>query len=253
MRPDTSPTLRSRPGWWIAAICWLSLAAASPPAEAKKAPPPPPPAAGTGSIAISLRAWSPTRADRLEAVVVHFVRADRPGQAYSETELVPSNHRGDHGRVYLLNVAPGRYAPVAFETRGGGLLAVRDKQWIFLERKLIDELTVTVKAGGMHFAGDYAVGGTPWRARAEDLAESNPYSADEAQVHYLGLMFPEAEGKSTLARIYGKNPVYIGTRLDRKSEQGPEAAQSFWTKALGGSDFRDQQAWRALVEDRARN
>jgi hypothetical protein len=233
--------------WIVALLFLLGFALAAQPAAAKKRPPAPPPEPGTGSIGISLRGWSPGGANRLEAVIVQFVRAERPGDAYSATTLIPSNHEGRDGRVYLLNVPPGRYAPVAFQTRGGSAFAVRDKQWVFLEKKLIDELTVTVKAGALVFAGDYSLGGTAWRGRAEKLSEKNPYHADAAQVHYLALMFPRAEGKSTLARIYGKNPVYIGTRLDRKSRQGPEAERDFRRLAVE-HDFEKAPAWRPLVE-----
>ncbi|MEZ5330977.1 MAG: hypothetical protein R2991_02745 [Thermoanaerobaculia bacterium] len=223
----------------------LLLAAGLLVAAADPAPPDPEP--GKGAIGVSLRGWSPGGADRLEAVEVRFVRADRGDGPYLSNDLIESNYAGKDGRVYLLNAEPGEYAAVAFRTRGGSLFAVRDKQWLFHEKKLIDATTVTVHAGALSFAGDYGVGGTIWRGGAEDMREGNPYAADESQVHYLALMFPEAEGKSTLARIYGSHPVYLATLLERKTRRDAEAEAEFRRKAAA-KDFQKLPSWEAVVD-----
>jgi len=80
-----------------------------------------------GSIAVSLRAWSPLGAKRLEAAEVFFVRIDADNDAYAAPEIITSNHEGKDGRVYLLNVEPGRYAVVGYRTRGGNPLLPADK------------------------------------------------------------------------------------------------------------------------------
>jgi hypothetical protein len=236
-----------RPSIALLSAVIVGLAGTTDPAAADRQPPPPQPVSGTGAVGISLRGWSPGGADRLEAVEVWLVRADRGGGPYLSNDLIPSNYAGKDGRVYLLNAEPGEYAVVAFRTRGGSLLAVRDKQWVFHEKKLIDATTVTVSAGVLAFAGDYAVGGTAWRAGAEDMDPGNPYAADESQVHYLGLMFPDAEGKSTLARIYGSNPVYLATLLERKTRRDAAADAEFRRKAAD-KDFQKHPSWHAVLD-----
>lgn len=193
---------------------------------------------GNGSMAISVRAWSPYGADRLKAAEAFFVRVDDDGDPYSATSLIPSNHEGHDGRVYLLNVPAGRYAAVAFRTRGGNPLLVADKQWIFFEKPLIDQTVVQVTPGGFAFAGEYTVGGTPWRSDAESKDEDDLSAADPAQVHYLDLMFPDAKEKSTLARIYGSNPVYLGNYLpSRSGGRADEAEDEFWAAARRAGDL----------------
>jgi hypothetical protein len=209
----------------------------------------PPPDADKGGVAISIRAWSPYGADRLEAVKVMFVAVDEAGSAYSAPAFVESNWEGEHGKVFLLNASPGRYAAVAFRTRGGSLLAVRDKQWVFLEKPLIDASLVEVVPGRVSFAGTYTTGGTPWRAGAVDKDEEKLSAADSAQVHYLTLMFPDALNKSTFARIYGANPVYLGNYLpSRSAGRTPEAENEFWTKARRDKDLSAE--WLAWAEPR---
>jgi hypothetical protein len=200
------------------------------------------PDAGNGSVAISLRGWSPFNADRLKAAEAFFVRVDDDGDPYSATSLIASNHEGDDGRVYLLNVPAGRYAAVAFRTRGGNPFLIADKQWIFFEKPLIGQTVVEVTPGGFAFAGEYTVGGTPWRKNAESMDEDALYAADTAQVHYLDLMFPDAEEKSTLARIYGSNPVYLGNHLpSRSAGRAAEAEEKFWGKVRRAGDL--DAAW----------
>jgi hypothetical protein len=195
-----------------------------------------------GSIAVELRGWSPGGADRLQAVIVQFVRVEVDGDQYAAEHLIESTVAGDDGRVYLLNVEPGRYAAVAYRTRGGGFVAVRDTQWLFLEKPLIDATIVDVTPGAVAFAGVYVTGGTPWRRNAENKDEDKASAADSAQVHYLALMFPQAEQKSTLARIYGKNPVYLGNYLPKRSRgRGPEAEAEFWAEARKDRDL--EEAW----------
>lgn len=117
-----------------------------------------------------------------------------------------------------------------------------DTQWIFMEKPLIDTTEVTVSSGQLAFAGEYTVGGTPWRANAENMEEDALSAADTAQVHYLDLMFPEAEEKSTLGRIYGKNPVYLGNYLPKRSAgTTPEARQKFVAAAKRAEDLHS--AW----------
>lgn len=197
---------------------------------------------GNGSIGISVRAWSPFDADRLKAAEVFFVRVDNNGDPYSATSPLPSNHGGHDARVYLLNVPAGRYAAVAFRTRGGNPLLPADKQWIFFEKPLIDQTVVQVTPGGIAFAGEYTVGGTPWRKDADAKDEDDLSAADSAQVHYVDLMFPDAREKSTLARIYGANPVYLGNYLpSRSGGRAPEAEEKFWAAARRAGDL--DAAW----------
>lgn len=197
---------------------------------------------GNGSIAISVRGWSPYDANRLKAAETFFVRVDDNGDPYSATSLIPSNHEGHDGRVYLLNVPAGRYAAVAFRTRGGNPFLPADKQWIFFEEPLIDQTVIQVTPGGFAFAGEYTVGGTPWRKNAESMDEDALYAADAAQVHYLDLMFPDAREKSTLARIYGASPVYLGNYLpSRSGGSAAEAEEKFWAAARRARDL--DAAW----------
>lgn len=228
----------------------LALALAAEPVAAKKrTPPPPEPNPQKGTIGVSLRCISPTGADRVKAAEVRFVRVDRGGGPYAATELIPSNFTGDDGRVYLLDAEPGRYAAVAFRSRGGSLIAIRDKQWAFLEKELIDATTVSVRAGGRVFAGHYVTGCNPWFAGAEERDPGKHGHADEAQVHYLSLMFPKAEGKSSLARIYGKNPLYLASTLkkEKRNRRDAEAEREFWSQALN-RDFDDSPSWRAALD-----
>jgi hypothetical protein len=63
-------------------------------------------------------------------------------------------------------------------------------------------------------------------------------------------MFPDALEKSTMARIYGANPVYLGNYLpSRSAGRTPEAESEFWTKARRDKDLSD--AWLALVAPEA--
>ncbi len=204
------------------------------------------PDASRGSVAVSLRAWSPLGANRLQAAEAAFVRFEEGGDAYSAPSVIRTNLEGKDGRVYLLNVDPGRYAVVAFRTRGGSMIAIRDKQWIFLEKPLIDATTVTVGPGEIAFAGEYVTGGTPWTKNAENRDEDDLKAADSAQVHYLALLFPEAEQKSTFARIYGSDPVYLGNYLPGKSPGTTAEAQSaFWKAARKDKDL--DPAWDAII------
>jgi len=200
-----------------------------------------------GSIAVSLRAWSPLGAKRLEAAEVFFVRIDADNDAYAAPEIITSNHEGKDGRVYLLNVEPGRYAVVGYRTRGGNPLLPADKQWIFAEKNLIDLTTVTVGPGQIAFAGEFVTGGTIWRSKSEDLDKENAYAADDAQVHYLTMMFPEAEEKSTFSRIYGKNPVYLGTNLPTRSPgRVAQAEEEFWKAARKDKDL--DTSWDSVTK-----
>lgn len=228
----------------------LVVALVAEPAAAKKRnPPPPEPDPQKGAIGVSLRCISPTGADRVKAAEVRFVRVDRGGGAYASTELIPSNYTGADGRVYLLDAEPGRYAAVAFRSRGGSLIAIRDKQWAFLEKELIDATTVSVRAGGRAFAGHYVTGCSPWFSGAEERNPSKHGHADEAQVHYVDLMFPKAKGKSSLARIYGKNPLYLASTLEKekRNRRDAETEREFWSQALK-RDFDDRPSWRTALE-----
>jgi hypothetical protein len=179
-------------------------------------------------------------------VIVQFVRIENDGDQYAAGALIESTLAGDDGRVYLLNAEPGKYAAVAYRTRGGGLVAIRDTQWLMLEKPLIDATIVDVVPGAMAFAGVYVTGGTPWRSNAENLEEDKAYAADSAQVHYLAMMFPDAEEKSTFARIYGKNPVYLGNHLPKRSPgRDAEAEREFWEAARKDRDL-DEAWFRAL-------
>ena len=200
-----------------------------------------------GSIAVSLRAWSPLGANRLQAAEVFFVRIENGTGAYTAPAIITSNHEGKDGRVYLLNAEPGDYAVIGYRTRGGNPLLPADKQWIFIEKPLIDQTIVTVRPGEIAFVGEYVTGGTPWRGNAEDLEEDQAYAADSAQAHYLSLMFPEAEEKSTFARIYGKNPVYLGNNMPKRSPgRGTDAAEDFWSAARKDKDL--DPAWDRLAK-----
>jgi hypothetical protein len=195
-----------------------------------------------GAIAISLRGWSPMGAKRLQAVKVEFVRIDDGTDPYAAPTVIDSNLSGKDGRVYLLNAEPGRYVAVAYQTRGGNPLLVADRQWVFLEKPLIDVTVVDVAPHRFAFAGEYTTGGTPWGARADDRDEDDVRAADTAQVHYLDLLFPEAGEKSTFARIYGKNPTYLGNYLPKRSAgRGAEAEADFWKSA--GKDKDLDPAW----------
>ncbi|MGA8206269.1 MAG: hypothetical protein WB812_17270, partial [Woeseiaceae bacterium] len=182
----------------------------------------------------------------LEAVIVQFVRVEAEGDVYTAPAFVESNWVGKHGKVYALNVPPGRYAAVAFRTRGGSLLAVRDKQWVFLEKELIDVTTVDVAAGQIVFAGTYTTGGTAWKSSAADKDQDSVSAADAAQVHYLQLMFPDALDKSTFARIYGAHPVYLGNYMpSRSAGRTSEAHDEFWNKARKDKDLSPE--WLGMI------
>lgn len=140
---------------------------------------------------------------------VYLIRLDED-HGLIQRQLFGSNHRAD-GRVYFLNVRPGRYAAVAehhtmqVQTRKIGYMT-------YFPEDLIRLTEVTVKPGEFAFMGKYVVDQLKGFSRA-----------DKAQNHYFDLISPGGP-KS----MWGQIGNVMALKL-----LGPDGAKIFRLKSSG--------------------
>lgn len=186
-----SMSTRSRAVWSVslAAALWLLGCATMPSTPVPAAQP------ESGGIGIAVRLAPPLGPAR-DGEAVYFVRLDAAGQPADRT-IQLSNVSRD-GRLYLLNVPPGRYAAVAahFTTMGTTYVT-------YLSQAAIAQTTVEVTAGGFVHAG---------RLSLDMGMFVCPDSADEAQLRWAEAIAPGVP-KCGLVRILlheiGTHPIMV--------------------------------------------
>lgn len=164
---------------------------------------------------------------------VFFVKLEDGNEAFSATDLIPSNYRSSR-QVFLLNADPGRYVAVAARFRSHKLtldieeMGGEDRA-VFFSMEMISETEVTVVAQDMVFMGEFRVN----RSRRTK-------NADAAQAHYLRLQLPWPSS----AGGYFSRGKYTGKM--KRVAQDSETERGFWTKACDKA-FRNDSRWRALA------
>ena len=207
----------------VIALLLGSVAVPGSPRTKKPRLPGPDPISGSIGIRITLRTRSPPLiGPGLPAVQVFLVKLEDGSEAFSATELIPSNY-SNRKQVYLLNADPGRYVAVA-----AGLGSTKEA---FFSMAMISDTEVTVGPQEMAFMGEYVVS-----------TSTKMKNADEAQAHYYRLHLPGVAGRGVLARMASGQAVYTA---DIKSVAKDTATErGFWTKALGKA-FKDDPRWQA--------
>ena len=185
-----------------------------------------------GAIAVTVRGRFPL-GQKSPAIQVYFVRLAEDADMYSAESVIASDFSKGK-QVYLLNAKPGRYVAVAARLRNQAAFVAAGDYVVFFDRALIPQTAIEVTAGRIAFMGDLAV----------DL-KVKMSEADEAQMHYLRLVEPEAARMGFMGRALSHEYMYRGELIELDREAATEKA--FWTLARA-KIFAGAPDWRGKVE-----
>ena len=190
----------------------------------------------SGSIGVTVRRGRWLGGGKGTIVQIFFVRLEDGNEAFSATDLIPSNYT-PRNQIYLLNADPGRYAMVAAlmreEDEAVGLgtvygetfgVSFENDRWVFFSMAMISESEVTVVPQEMVFMGDYVVRVSATRKKA-----------DAAQAHYHRLLMPGQVGKPSQVGKMASILLGLGSSFYtadmKKVAKDKETERNFWTKA----------------------
>lgn len=200
--------------------------------------PPPRPLDSQGTaIGISVTFKVPIRLFSNAPDRIYFVKVEREEDFYTQGQYVLSNYvKGD--RVYLLNTPPGRYVAVAAFRRSTTQQGAAEEFTTFFSMELIKLTEVTAASGTIVFMGEY------------EVQQSTLTDADDAQLHYAGLIAPNAVlgsgvAAQVLSLIFSGEAFYKGTLVEAKRDKGSEG--QFLAKAM--EDLREG-GWSAMIQQR---
>ncbi len=162
-------------------------------------PAPTPQDGASAGIGVLVKTRAPIKLFSNKVDSVKFVRLEGNDRSqYISTQPIASNYNKD-GYIYLLNAPPGRYAAVAasdIQSHAEG----NQRFSTYFSRDLVKATEVTVEPGRIVFMGEFIV----------DTSTSFE-DADDVQSHYLRLISPGVEGRSTFwGSMMGDNH-YTGT------------------------------------------
>lgn len=209
----------------------------------------------SGSIGVTLRSRPPAKiGPGLSAVQVFFVKLEDGSEAFSATELIPSNYSNKR-QVYLLNADPGRYVAVA-----AGLRNTKGQKKVTLAKAKIGKVGVSVSTSfdtGSDFSDFFSmamISETEVTVVPQEMVFMGEYlaststkikRADAAQAHYFRLLLPGEAGKTALTRNLGGQIVYTA---DIKSvAKDAETERGFWTMARD-LVFKNDPRWQARAK-----
>ena len=190
----------------------------------------PDPASGLIGVSIGVRLNGRTVGGVTD--VVYFVRAEKAGGGFGAEDVIASNF-DKAGNVYLLNAEPGRYVAIGAEV----LMAKPKKRAVVVFYKSSIPLTeIEVRGGKVAFMGAINV-------------ESSMKSVelDEVQANTLSYIIGHSKTLGVLDRIDGVPYAYpsVITSVGR----GEAADSSFWSSATA-NHFRNEPAWKSLINAR---
>jgi hypothetical protein len=178
--------------------------------------------ASSAGIGVLVKTRAPIKLFSMKVDNVMFVRLEGNDRwQYISTHPITSNYNKD-GYVYLLNAPPGRYAAVAtleLQSQGGGV----QRFSTYFSRDLVKATEVILEPGRIVFMGEFVV----------DTSTSFK-DADDVQSHYLKLISPDVEGRSTFwGSMMGDNH-FTGTLHEvNKNEEAHEKFLATTRENLG--------------------
>ena len=226
--------LECRP-WCLVALLSAGSAAAAAAADPPLAPPDP----ERGRIGVSIHVRQGLAKLEVAAWNVFFVRLEEGGDPLRGSEAVGADHVNE-GRLYLLNVRPGRYAAVSCEHRG--VAGHRGRYTFYFSEELIQASQLTVEAGEVAFLGRLVV--------KTGLRSGLIKKADPAQAHYFKLIQPLASLLKPFRRALAD--LYPALAFPHKAETGPAEEEEFWRLARK-LDFAGEEAWQGLIDQHLEN
>ncbi|MFV1985604.1 MAG: hypothetical protein ACC657_18805 [Thiohalomonadales bacterium] len=208
----------------------------------------------SSAIGISLEIEAPFGLDwltRKSAEVVYFIRVDN-NQSILQPSIIRSNYAKD-GRVYLLNVLPGKYMAVAYfyEVPTGSSNGPKSTRYlVFFSRELVKKTYVSISKGQVAFAGNYIL--------STSLIGPRLIGVDYVQRHYKNMMSPNLPSVfnpvERTNRLFDdlsnndENRVYASYEyrgLILKSERNYDAKNKFMKKA---SEDLYKGGWSTLIK-----
>ncbi len=192
----------------------FAIAALSACATQLPAPTPTPQDGASAGIGVLVKTRAPTKLVTHKVDSVTFARLEgNDTSQYISTQLITSNYNED-GYIYLLNAPPGRYAAVAtFRLHQDFFQGYYTRFHTYFSRDLVKATEVTVEPGRIVVMGEFKVDTSDFK------------DADDVQSHYLRLISPGLEGKSTWAQVRMGVHYYTGTL--HEVNQDEEARERF--------------------------
>jgi hypothetical protein len=190
-------------------------------------------------ITINTDKWSPRTEDR-----VYLVKIENERDLFYGTVLIPTSvlapppGGGGGGTVYVQNVAPGRYAAVAFTTSEKAYGKTREVTLFLLPKEMIRQSDTTVAAGTIAFMGAYDIG-----PASMVLQE---HAVDDVQAHYFETFWdkPLIQVIADFEQI--GTPAYFPVHAVKlaKGDRDASAEQAFLAAAK-----RDlEPSWKPIIE-----
>jgi len=209
---------------------------------------------GSSAIGISLEIEAPFGLDWLTVQndeVVYFIRVDDK-QKILQSSFIRSNYAKD-GRIYLLNVLPGKYMAVAYSytvPTGVSTGQTTNRYLVFFSKELVEQSYVSVNKGQVSFAGNYTL--------STSLIGPRLIGVDYVQYHYKNMMGSNLPSiLNPVERIKGlfddlsnkdENRVYAHWEyrgLILKSERNEDAKNKFLKKA---NEDLAEGGWSTLIK-----
>jgi len=177
-------------------------------AACKSAPVPEPSSADTCVVAVAVRTNPDRDVHRARPQAVYFVRCEGDVDVTRLPEVIRSDYYAD-GVYALLNAAPGRYAVVGCYARGNG------REWnAYFAATLIRASEKEAAPGQAVVLGSFDV----------DL-RSISTSGDEAQEHYLQVIAPTWNRRTTALKLFTRDEHAWGTTWRDRGDEGPILAR----------------------------
>ena len=190
-------------------------------------------------ITINTDKWSPRTEDRVYLVKIENERDLFQGSTLIPTSiLIPPAGGGGGGTVYVQNVAPGRYAAVAFTASEKGYGKMREVTLFLLPKEMVRQSDTTVGAGTVAFMGTYDIGQATMVLQEE--------AVDDVQAHYFEVFWDKP-----LAQVIGDfeqigTPAYFPVHAVKmvKANRDAGAEQRF----LAAAKHDLEPSWRPMIE-----